>query len=706
MTAEARAEIMQLVNNQPKLRTEPMILANTHPELAKQWHPTKNGTLNPSDVTANSHKKVWWIGICGHEWDADISNRAQGAGCPICTNRRVLVGYNDLATTHPALSKQWHPTLNGTLKPTDVIAGSSKKVWWRCDMGHEWYTKIEIRARGADCPVCSNRQLLQGYNDLLTRAPEIAEEWHPTRNNGRTPQEYLYGSNQKVWWQCKICGYEWKAQIVFRVTRGDGCQKCAHRHNGEQTHKRRVEQNCLFDIKPNVAQEWHPTKNGPLTPKDVAAYSQQKVWWLGKCGHEWEAIIANRSNGSGCPSCSNQTSINEQSVFYYIQQIFPDAINRAKVAGKEADILIPSLKAVIEYDGWRHNESRIEADIEKARHMQDNGMSFLRIREPSCPVLPTKVGECFWLASTKPDAVENAIRWVLQQLQQLSTRFDMPNVDLCRDMQTIRSQIKKYKFEHSLAYLYPDLCQEWDYELNYPLTPEMVTPCSVHKVFWKCPNGHSYRAALSNRTKQHSGCHYCSNDRVLAGYNDLETLNPALAKHWHPTKNGTLTPADVMAGSHHKRWWICNCGCEFLMAVDRSDGRCPTCRKYFTHSEKDDLATTHPHLLSAWDYELNTLLPTQITEYSHYKAAWKCPNGHIHYKRVDKYIACPRFKGCNGLPTSHTRACMVQHEDGSLQTYTSIKDAAASTGYSTTTIRNYCNGSFLPRNSEKWSWVA
>ncbi len=113
-------------------------LALSNPELAKQWHPTKNGKLTPSDVTAGSDKKVWWICPNGsdHEWDAKVQERNKGSGCPICSGKRVVKS-NSLAIINPELSKQWHPTKNGTLTPRDVTASSSKKVWWKCPKGSE-----------------------------------------------------------------------------------------------------------------------------------------------------------------------------------------------------------------------------------------------------------------------------------------------------------------------------------------------------------------------------------------------------------------------------------------------------------------------------------------------------------------------------------------------------------------------------------------
>ena len=133
-------------------------LATLRPDLMEQWDFEKN-TLKPSEVTVASHDKAWWKCELGHSWSAIIFSRTRenGAGCPYCTGRRVLLGFNDLATLKPKLAEEWHKDLNGTLKPEDVTLGSNKKVWWQCRDGHVWQAAVYSRTRrkGTGCPVCA-----------------------------------------------------------------------------------------------------------------------------------------------------------------------------------------------------------------------------------------------------------------------------------------------------------------------------------------------------------------------------------------------------------------------------------------------------------------------------------------------------------------------------------------------------------------------
>lgn len=98
-------------------------LAKVNPDLAAEWHPSKNGSLLPSQITAGSNRKVWWLGKCGNEWQAVVSSRTRGNGCPFCANKRVLPGFNDLATTYPEIAEEWNYKRNGALSPEDFTYG-------------------------------------------------------------------------------------------------------------------------------------------------------------------------------------------------------------------------------------------------------------------------------------------------------------------------------------------------------------------------------------------------------------------------------------------------------------------------------------------------------------------------------------------------------------------------------------------------------
>ena len=134
-------------------------LAKQFPALAAEWDVEKNAPLMPQDVTTGSHKLIWWRCPKGHSYRSAVKTRVPGSGCPYCTNRKVLPGFNDLATVQPLVAKQWHETLNGALTPEMVTAGSRKKAWWQCPYGHVWKAAIYSRtgSQQCGCPVCAGK---------------------------------------------------------------------------------------------------------------------------------------------------------------------------------------------------------------------------------------------------------------------------------------------------------------------------------------------------------------------------------------------------------------------------------------------------------------------------------------------------------------------------------------------------------------------
>ncbi len=245
--------------------------------------------------------RVWWRCEKGHEWQAVVKSRSAGCGCPVCTNRAIRQGDNDLTATHPELARQWHSGKNGTLTPRDVTAGAHRKVWWRCEKGHVWQASVFSRANGGTgCPYCAGKRVLPGENDLATLFPAIAAQWHPGRNGALTPEMVSPYSNRKVWWRCEK-GHAYQAVIGARTIHASGCPYCAGR-------KVLAGFNDLSTVEPKVAAQWHPTLNGGLTPEMVTAGSRRKVWWICAEGHVWKAAVYSRAGKQkcGCPVCAGR----------------------------------------------------------------------------------------------------------------------------------------------------------------------------------------------------------------------------------------------------------------------------------------------------------------------------------------------------------------------------------------------------------------
>ena len=429
-------------------------LLTLNPTLASEWNYEKNGISKPECFTAHSNKKVWWKCSKGHEWQAVIANRNNGDGCPYCSGRYAVIGINDLQTINPNLAKEWNYEKNGVLKPEFFTAHSNKKVWWKCSKGHEWQTTIRNRNGGGNgCPVCNSerhtsfpeyalvyylrkygleaihlykargyeldiyipskriaieydgylwhksrtkqdlaknyrcvkegiklyriREGLPPLNDssvdyivqkyqtdlseilqkclseiigtdidvdikrdaiaienlreyvekeasFLLSSPEAAKEWNYEKNGKLKPESFTANSNKKVWWKCSK-GHKWQAIIANR-NKGIGCPYCSGRYviKGETD---------LQTINPTLAKEWNYEKNNGLRPDAFTVSSGQKVWWRCSKGHEWQAAIAHRNNGRGCPYCSGRYVITGENDLQTVNPILSKEWNYAKNNG-------------------------------------------------------------------------------------------------------------------------------------------------------------------------------------------------------------------------------------------------------------------------------------------------------------------------------------------------------------------------------------
>jgi hypothetical protein len=187
-----------------------------------------------------------------------------------------------LADVEPQLASEWHPTLNGDLRPADVLPGSNAIVWWRCSKcQRKWQARVfKLAKAGRDCRDCgiARRTTLRAKpapgQSLADLMPALAAEWHPTFNGELTPADVVPGSGRKVWWRCAKRHHEWEVVVNSRGKRGSGCRKCwlvrkavlrATPNSGQS----------FGDLYPDAAAEWHPSRNGDVKPTDVKPASRK-----------------------------------------------------------------------------------------------------------------------------------------------------------------------------------------------------------------------------------------------------------------------------------------------------------------------------------------------------------------------------------------------------------------------------------------------
>lgn len=500
-----------------------------HPEkqyLLDEWDYEANKDLTPKNTPHGRNKIVSWVCSQGHHFECSPSARTGGrfTNCPYCAGQKVLAGFNDLATTHPSIAAEWHPTKNGELKPEMVSKGCHTRVWWRDSHGHEWETTVTSRTKGGGCPICNSVKtsfvegaiayyLSKVFSDLtMGEKPKwlktqqsldmfipslnlVIEHdgfpWHnhiekdklkdllcaehgfkvirirdqkcPLLESSSVVILYSYTSAQ----QDKRIISEIAAKNLFEGLFVSPGYLAAYSKGMDVMQSINIEEDyddiCKFLKRleyekslayrfPEIAAELDPEKNDGILAENIRPMSDLKFWWKCKEGHTWnESVNARVHRSKGCPYCSGQ-----------------------------------------------------------------------------------------WLLPGK------------------------------NDLATVR----------------PELAEEWDYEKNDCL-PTEVTYGSGKVVWWKDKLGHSWQTVIANRLRG-VGCPYCANQKVLKGFNDFATIYPVAAIYWDYEKNEGLTPEAVTYGSGKKAKWKCpQCGYRWERVIGRmgKNPYCPHCGTKYKHQE-------------------------------------------------------------------------------------------------------------------------
>lgn len=276
---------------------------------------------------------------------------------------------------------------------------SNEKLFFQClnkNCSEVFDASWDSIRSGNNCPYCSVRRI-GNKNNLSYLRPDLVLDWDYEKNNG-IPENTALKSIKVVFWVCSVCEYEWKASPQSR-SNGSGCPSCSGRVVNDK--------NRFSALYPEIASEWHPVKNGNLTPHDIAYGSGKKVWWLcHQCGHEWECSLNNRTGSMrGCPNCNQ--SKGERRIYLWLdshkekfkklniksiilQKTFSDCKNKKELPF-DFGIEFTNGWAVIEYHGEQHyrvvdffggengfNE-RVKRDKIKEKYCIDNNIPLLII---------------------------------------------------------------------------------------------------------------------------------------------------------------------------------------------------------------------------------------------------------------------------------------------------------------------------------------
>lgn len=568
-------------------------------------------------------------------------------GRPLEHSLGLIKRTDTLQSENPELAREWHLHKNEHLTPNDVSPGSGRKVWWSCSNNHEWEAVINSRNRGMGCPYCA-RQRPTATRNFATEYPELLKEWDWLRNEALDPKDLSPRASQVVWWRCEK-EHSWQATISNRTRKQSkgSCPFCANR--------KLCKDNSLARLRPDIAQDWHPTKNTPITPADVIAGGGTKAWWLCKHGHEWKVSVGSRVNaGHGCPKCTLQTSRIEIAIYTELSVLFNEVAWREKIAGFECDIFIKENRIGIEIDGVYWHARKPDLELSKSAAFEKEGIQLYRLREVGLSVLSARdisyksSEDQFLVISKLVNSLLKHAELSSQQREKLSEYVNGPGLINEKMYRKYLAHLPAPPPGQSLADKQPKIAAQWAYDLNAPLSPVHFRQQANKKVWWRCQDGHTWKVSINNRTQHGTGCPTCPRPFPrVADDRNLAVLNPGLAKEWHSERNGSLRPEDVRPQANQKVWWKCSSGHEWKAVVaSRASGcGCPYCSGRFA-SDANNLAVLYPGLLEQWDYDNNTHFnPSDVTPHVNKKAWWRCSNGHTWqatiYNRTKNKSGCP-----------------------------------------------------------------
>lgn len=584
-----------------KVNVKPLSYTDKHllDQLVKN-HIKKNMIDCLSNIVA-----TWKCMKCNGEYECSVVKRHQ-EGCPYCSDKQMLKGYNTLQETHPYLEKFWDKSNDKSI--SEYWHKSFDVLNWKCPCCNIQFqcSPVEMISRTnlensnfETCPKNCDWNKLVFNNDIFHNSPRLRKEWSK-KNNIPVHLALSHIDTKKYWWNCSICQGEYLCSIPIRREVIDSCPYC----NDEQPLKG---YNTISDIHPELTSYWSSKNTQKIDEVTLSEAKNKKYIWLCDCCNlefneklsivlDKFSNINNRELKKICPYCNKKIPKPEESLGY-----------------KK-----PFLKSE-----WLENIN----------------------------------GDIYNVFSNSNDIIE----WICRKCHRnfkakISNRAED---DKCCPYCSNRILIKGI---NDLATTHPHLIKEWSNLNDRQLS--CLTNKSSYKAWWKCSVcSNTYQQVVSSKLISKTSCPYCRKTKVLKGFNDLATTHPWLIKEWSTLNDRDRDSSSIMCNSNYRAWWKCaECSKEYRQSVKKkilmNKSCCPYCRNNKVLKGLNDLATTHEYLLNEWDYLNNILLakPTEIDEKSNKIVWWICkddPNHRYKFKINEKIkyekrnlITC---KICKGL---------------------------------------------------------
>lgn len=608
-------------------------LQTVDPELAKEYSP--NNEKPASQIRRDSGYKVLWIcPTCGHEYPFRVKDRTVGDNhCACCNGKKFKKGFNDLLTMYPDIIKEWSD--KNDKKPDEVYYNSYYFAQLNCSKCGDSYTAYvyDYYNNHEDvCPGCNDRRAVEGYNDLKTVYPKLIKEWSP---NNPPMEEVLYKNKTQYKWICQKCGGEYLDTIQNRLDGVDNCNVCT-----DLVVQKGI--NDLVTTDPELAKEY--SQNNVRKAYEIKKSHTIRVNWIcPACNNEYQASPRDREIGDNiCPYCNERKAIRGVNDLVTLK---PDIVPEFSPRNNKnpEDIIADSENIYYWICPHCHGEYTYPV---KDRHYNDDSCMYCNNRRVLAGFndLATKKPE---LLSEYSDRNEKSASQVLYttvmpalwKCPACNGEYNYPVKD--RELNDNSCPYCNNKTVlpgyNDLATIKPELISEYSNKNERPITQILGNMQSP--VLWTCPNCHGdYYYSVKDRRLNDNVCPYCNDKKVLAGYNDLGTLNPLLAEEYSSKNEKNFS--EISPNSFMRAIWHCpRCEGEYIHPVkDRKvgDDSCPYCNDKKPLKGYNDLATTHPQVAEEWSEIENYLLgygePSDYAYKSSKTVWWKCKKCGNKYK--------------------------------------------------------------------------
>src|SRR6478736_4190219 len=655
--------------------------ADLNPNIALEWHPTRNGDRRPDEFKPGSAYKAWWKCLArGHEWQVSVVNRngPRASGCPTCTMwgtsaTQIRIAYELVAAGVPVVLD--HPKIAVTGRrpvAADIIVPKNRVVIeYDGSQHHAAADAFDRDCRQTAALTAAGWTVVRIRPEALGPTDENCVQVSDNATIRQITDAVLMKLADLGYAAAKLTAYLSDTEL-WAIGEADRAVLNLKSRN-------------LLEEFPGVAAEWHPTRNGTRTARDVNPGSKIPVWW--QCGHEWRVRPGHRTRdgGTGCPRCAAKASgeqVRTAKPGNSMAEVHPHLL-RIFHPAKNSDLDLHSVNAGTTRDiWWLCPDCGHEWKTKAARHSGCRPCASKRRGEQiATPVPGQSLADLYpmiasqWHPTKNGDLLPSQVREGYAKLVwwrcpdcdrewQRSPGARVANGAGCRRCSAGKAGLGRRTPGpgKSLDDAHPQLAAEWIIDINPGLAPNMLKDNSLERAWWKCAHCEDeWNARIDTRALRGHGCRQCAAAQLSITQKrpkpgrSLADVKPELMRMWHPRLNSDIQPQDLKPNSHTRVWWLCpDCGHDWQATPGRPG--CRPCSMKLVGSRQAvpapgrSLLERFPDMAKQWDTERNSpLSPAEVAAGSNQYYWWVCPDCSHQWEarpstRINSVYLCPNCK--------------------------------------------------------------